>query len=413
MSSWITTLSPSSALEIHTAGTTSLAADPRVAASWFDSVGWPVIATVAGAAVGVVLAVLAGHAVRRLLRRWTTVQAAAHTGRIPMCFTLAVLGGEVGLHTTTSPAGWRDSVDHAVTVALIGGFTWLLVVVVIAVAELLLVRFRTDLDGDRQIRRIRTQITVLRRIASVALVVLGAGAALLTFPGARIAGAGVLTSAGLISIVAGLAAQSSLANMFAGIQLAFTDAIRVDDVVVVKDTWGRIDEITLTYVVVRVWDERNLILPSTYFTNTPFENWTRNNPSMLGTVELDLDWSVPVTELRDRTAEILSGTPLWDERVGSVQVTDAVGSFVRVRILVSARDSGTLFDLRCTVREELIHWLQTQHPQALPRVRVQPAPTGPAPRPTGAPGVPAQRTGGADLRKADRDGDLASLLGSG
>ncbi|MTD13316.1 mechanosensitive ion channel [Nakamurella sp. YIM 132087] len=227
-------------------------------------------------------------------------------------------------------------------------------------------------EGNRQIRRIRTQITLVRRIVVAALVVLGLGAALLTFPGARIAGAGVLTSAGLISIVAGLAAQSALANVFAGIQLAFTDAIRVDDVVVVEGRFGNIDEITLTYVVVRVWDERSLILPSTYFTTTPFENLTRQQAGMLGTVELDLDWTVPVDDVRARLREHLAGNSRWDERVGIVQVTDAVSSYVRVRILVSAADSPNLFDLRCDIREDLVLFLQQHHPAALPRLRVVP-----------------------------------------
>ena len=169
--------------------------------------------------------------------------------------------------------------------------------------------------------------------------------------------------------MAGLAVQSALVNVFAGVQLAFTDAIRVDDVVVVQKEWGRIEEITLTYVVVHIWDDRRLILPSTYFTTTPFENWTRRRSEVMGTVEFDLDWRAPVEAMRAELRPVLAGTELWDERVGILQVTDATSGFVRVRILVSAADSAALFDLRCLIREELVGFLQQHHPQALPHLR--------------------------------------------
>jgi hypothetical protein len=208
-----------------------------------------------------------------------------------------------------------------------------------------------------------------RRIGAALVVVLAAGSVMLTFPAIQALGAGLLASAGLISIVAGLAAQTSLVNVFAGIQLAFTDAIRVDDVVVVQKEWGRIEEITLTYVVVHIWDDRRLILPSTYFTTTPFENWTRRQSEVMGTVEFDLDWRAPVEDMRAELRTVLAGTDLWDERVGILQITDATGGFVRVRILVSAADSAALFDLRCLVREAMVSFLQQGHPEALPQQR--------------------------------------------
>ena len=174
-----------------------------------------------------------------------------------------------------------------------------------------------------------------------------------------------------MSIVAGLAAQSTLANVFAGIQLAFSDAIRVDDVVIVEKEWGRIEEITLTYVVVHIWDDRRLVLPSTHFTNTPFENWTRHSSELLGSVEFDLDWQASPSQMRDRLDLILAETPLWDGRTGVLQVTDAVGGFVRIRVLVSAIDAPSLFDLRCHVREQLVQWLHETDVAALPRTRIQ------------------------------------------
>jgi small-conductance mechanosensitive channel len=217
---------------------------------------------------------------------------------------------------------------------------------------------------------VRTQISLLRRLAVVVIGVLAAAAMLLTFPSARAAGASILASAGVISLVAGLAAQTSLANVFAGLQLALTDAIRVDDVVVVEEEWGRIEEITLTYVVVHIWDDRRMVLPSTYFTTTPIENWTRKESAVLGSVELDVDWSMPFDAMRAELDRLLADNALWDRRVGVLQVTDAVGSVIRVRALLSAQDAGALFDLRCQVRECLVAWLQREHGHGLPRVRL-------------------------------------------
>src|SRR5699024_10342390 len=195
-------------------------------------------------------------------------------------------------------------------------------------------------------------------------------AILLTFPGMRAFGASVLASAGIISVVAGLAAQTTLANTFAGMQLAFTDAIRVGDVVIVEEEYGRIEEITLTYVVVHIWDDRRLILPSTYFTATPFENWTRRGTDLLGTVSFDLDWRVPLGAMRAELRSLLAASELWDGRSGSLQVIDSTAGLIRPRVTISASDSGRLWDLQCYIREGLVEWLQSVAPEALPRTRV-------------------------------------------
>ncbi|HET9348062.1 MAG TPA: mechanosensitive ion channel domain-containing protein, partial [Arthrobacter sp.] len=272
---------------------------------------------------------------------------------------------------TTEDAEWRRSLDHALQIALIGSLAWLAIAVFLIIETMVLTRYRVDVADNRRARRLRTQVILARRIGVALIVIVALGIAMLTFPAIQALGAGLLASAGVISIVAGLAAQTSLVNVFAGIQLAFTDAIRVDDVVVVQKEWGRIEEITLTYVVVHIWDDRRMILPSTYFTTTPFENWTRRQSEVMGTVEFDLDWRAPVEDMRAELKKVLATTDLWDERVGILQITDATAGFVRVRILVSAADSATLFDLRCLIREELVLFLQQEHPTALPHVRLE------------------------------------------
>ncbi|MGY2064488.1 mechanosensitive ion channel family protein [Blastococcus sp. SYSU DS0619] len=345
---------------------------------------WQLFALLAAAALGAwLVGVLIGVLVRRLARTSVVAADLSRRGRTPLRTLLVLIAVTVVLDAAPEVGDWRDPVVRVLGLALIATVGWLVVVAVQVVADMALARYDVDVVDNRHARRVRTQIGLLRRLAIVLVAILTVAAMLLTFPTARAAGAGILASAGVISIVAGLAAQTSLANVFAGLQLAFTDAIRVDDVVVVEDEWGRIEEITLTYVVVHIWDDRRLVLPSTYFTTTPFENWTRKESAVLGSVELDVDWTVPFDEMRTELHRLLEdegdrGPELWDGRVGVLQVTDAVGSVVRARVLVSAQDAGTLFDLRCHVREQLVGWLQREHPAGLPRVRVEGTPAAPA-----------------------------------
>ncbi|SFE18594.1 Mechanosensitive ion channel [Blastococcus tunisiensis] len=345
---------------------------------------WQLVALLAVAALAAwLVGVLIGVLVRRLARTSVVAADLSRRGRAPLRTLLVLIAVTVVLDAGPALGGWRDPVVRVLGLALIATVGWLLAVAVQVAADMALARYDVDVVDNRHARRVRTQISLLRRLAIVLVVVLTIAAMLLTFPAARAAGAGILASAGVISIVAGLAAQTSLANVFAGLQLAFTDAIRVDDVVVVEDEWGRIEEITLTYVVVHIWDDRRLVLPSTYFTTTPFENWTRKESAVLGSVELDVDWTVPFDEMRTELHRLLEdeggrGPELWDGRVGVLQVTDAVGSVVRARVLVSAQDAGTLFDLRCHVREHLVGWLQREHPEGLPHVRVEGASIAPS-----------------------------------
>ena len=234
-------------------------------------------------------------------------------------------------------------------------------------------RIRQEKDGGVS-RKFETQAQVIRRLLQALVVLLGVCAALFTFDAARQAMTTVLASAGVVSVIAGLAAQQTLGNVFAGIQLAFTDAIRVGDVVVVgKDNVsGKVEEITLSYVVVRLPDERRLIVPSTYFTSNTFENWTRRAATQLGNVELKLDWTAPLTLIRSHVQQLLLATDLWDGRSWAVQVADSDETTMTVRIVVSAKDSGALWDLRCYLRENMIRWVVDEDPAIRPHTRVQP-----------------------------------------
>jgi small-conductance mechanosensitive channel len=265
-----------------------------------------------------------------------------------------------------------EAIQRIITVAVIACVTWLLIQASYAVTDVVLERLLL-IEGarNRRARRIRTQITLVRRFAAAAVIVIAIGAMLFSFPAVQALGAGLLASAGIVGVVAGIAAQSTLGNIFAGLQLAFSDALRLDDVIVVGGEWGRIEELSLTYVSLRLWDERRLILPVSYFTTHPFENWTREESRVLGSVHLRVDWSVPVDELRTELYHVLKEHPLWDQRDWVLQVTDITdGGLVELRALMSASDAPSAWDLRCDIREHLVSYIRVNHPQALPRLRV-------------------------------------------
>jgi small-conductance mechanosensitive channel len=271
---------------------------------------------------------------------------------------------------TIHPAGrWRAPTTHGLGLLLIASVAWLIASLSFVVEDAAVTRYPLDVANNRQARRVRTQAMVIRRLTVVVITVIAVGAMLMTFPTARTAGASLLASAGLAGAIAGLAAQSVLGNVFAGIQIAFTDSVRIDDVVVVEGEWGRVEDITLSYVVVHLWDDRRMVFPTSYFTTTPFQNWTRHEAAILGTVEFDVDWSVPVEDVRVELRRALESTELWDGRVSVLQVTDAINGSVRLRALVSAADAPTAWDLRCLVRERLVGWLREHAPGALPRLR--------------------------------------------
>ncbi|MGC9668142.1 mechanosensitive ion channel family protein [Planosporangium sp. 12N6] len=335
---------------------------------------WAIAAT-AGAAVIALAAVEVVHrAVRRLGRRSLLLTALTEHSHRPLQLTATLLAVQIAVQPTTAYAAdrpWRRILLHVLGLILIAATAWLVASLLLVLQDAALARFRMDVPDNRQARRIRTQVVMLRRITVAVVTVLAVGVMLMTFPSVRGVGATVLASAGVIGAVAALAAQSVLGNVFAGLQLAFSDAVRLDDVVVVEGEWGRIEEMTLSYVVVHIWDDRRLILPTSYFTTKPFQNWTRTQSAVLGTAEFDVDWSVPVQAVREEMRRMVEASDLWDGRVCVLQVTDATGGMVRLRALVSAANSGNLWDLRCLVREHLVAWVRDHRPTALPRLRAE------------------------------------------
>ena len=324
----------------------------------------------AAAGVGFVVSVLIGVVVRRAGRSSPHTMALSRRGRAPLRVSLSLLGLLVVLVARPGEESWRTLAVRVTSICLIASVAWLVGALAFWAEDSALLRYRDEGRDNRHARRVRTQVVLLRRLTVAAVVVLAAAAVLLTFPSARGVGASIVASAGVLGIVLGVAAQTTLSNAISGFQLVFSDAVRVDDVVVVEEEWGRVEDVSLTHVVVHLWDDRRLVLPCTYFTSTPYENWTRRESDVIGAVELDLDWTVPVEEVREELGRVVHGTDLWDGRVAVLQVTDATGSFVRLRALVSGADGPTVFDLRCHVRESLVAFLRREHPEALPRLRV-------------------------------------------
>jgi small-conductance mechanosensitive channel len=330
-------------------------------------------------AAAVIVAIIAVELVRRVLRsrlvgdRWSLAGPVVRRCTWPG-FATAVVATANAVYTPDMIGPRANGLlQHAFTLLLITCVTWLVIQAAYAVTDVVLDRLlHVQGDRNRRARRIRTQITLVRRISAAVIVIVALGAMLFTFPEVRALGAGLLASAGIAGVVAGIAAQSTLGNMLAGLQLAFSDAIRLDDVVVVENEWGRIEELTLTYVSLRLWDERRLILPVSYFTSNPFENWTRHESRILGSVYLRVDWSVPVEELRAELYRVLRDNPLWDQKDWTLQVTDVTpGGLVELRALMSAADSASAWDLRCDVREHLVTFVREKYPESIPRLRVE------------------------------------------
>jgi len=263
-------------------------------------------------------------------------------------------------------------VEHVLHICFILCMAWLLFAAVYAVEDILMRRYDISAADNLRARRVRTQMAVMRRLAIGFIGLLAIGLILYTFNHTRLwqYGAGLLASAGLASLALAAAAKSTVSNLLAGIQIAFTEPIRIDDVVIVEGQWGRIEEITAAYVVVCIWNLQRLIVPLSYFIDHPFQNWTRTSANLMGNFYIYADYTCPVEPLREELTRVLKSTPLWDGKVNVLQVTDLFQQTMQIRALMSAGDSSKLWDLRCLVREKMIDFLQKNYPQCLPKQRL-------------------------------------------
>ncbi len=281
---------------------------------------------------------------------------------------LAVLGV---LPFVPLPPVWVSPFRHFIGLVLVAACGWLGVGMMYVVEDVITARHALNIADNLSARRIRTQVEVLRQIVASLIILVTIAIMLMTFPSIRHLGESLFASAGLAALVAGLAARSTFTNLIAGIQIALTQPMRLDDVVIVEGEWGWIEEIRTTYVVVRIWDLRRLVVPLSYFIEKPFQNWTRQTSNLLGTVFLYTDYTVPVEEVRQQLHRVLEESGMWDGKVWGLQVTDATDHVMELRGLMSAPDGGKAWDLRCYVREKMIQYLQEKYPESLPKVRAE------------------------------------------
>ncbi len=369
---------------------------------------WPVlrwIIAAASAAVGALLVLLVANiALTRVGRRLPPVQQGWLRLRRPLGALLLSVALRIAFAQTAQPGTFRDVGMHVLLIAVIVSAVWLVARLVLAwlmhTQRRLVARMR---DDDRARRRVQTQMLLIRRVVNAVFVVIGGAMVLLTFPGVEQIGTTILASAGLLSVVLGIAAQSSLGNLFAGLQLAFTDAIRIGDIVEVDDTWATVEDITLSYVVVSIWTEQHKVLPSTYFTTTPFINWSRTGESVIGLIYFTLDWRVDMAGFRAEFERLVDASGLWDGRSRAVRVTDSTGDRLTVRAQVSTANTDDDWFLRCDVREGLATWLREHNPEALPLQRV--TLTEPVEPPITAPGLLHSARSDSEVPEGPAGGD--------
>ena len=339
--------------------------------NWLESLQSPyyeALIVLLSLAAGTLVAIVAFYLVKRAKKIYKIDENAIKGLRKPLFTVILLLSLGPALDYLQLHLSW---LDRSRQVLLIFAGAWLLVQFVALGRSALINQFDITAGDNLKARKVFTQVRVFERVAIVLIVVIALGLALMTFESIRQIGISLLTSAGIAGIIVGLAAQKLIGNILAGLQIAITQPIRIDDVVIVEGEWGRIEEITLTYVVVNIWDKRRLVVPSTYFIEKPFQNWTRTTSEILGTVFIHTDYRMPVDELRAELTSILSNTALWDGKVNVVQVTGCTQTTMEVRALVSAVNSGTAWDLRVLVREKLVEFLQKNYPEMLPRTRVE------------------------------------------
>ena len=314
------------------------------------------------------------HAVAyRLLSRFETgiEGAAARHSRAPLRLLLVLISILLLVPLVDIPASTKEVLARSIGLAIVAVFGWLAIALLSMAEDVMAERYPVTARDNYGARALQTRMKVLRSAGVVVVSVITLSVILMSFPSVRQLGVSLLASAGLLALVVGMAARPALENLIAGLQIALTQPIKLDDVVVVEGEWGRIEEITAAYVVVRIWDSRRLVVPLGYFISHPIENWTRRTSDILATVTVQVDYRVPVAEVRHELQALLEATPLWDKRVWNLQVTNASDAGVELRALMSARDSSDAWDLRCHIREELVRMLNQRWPDSLPRLRAE------------------------------------------
>ncbi|HEY1899022.1 MAG TPA: mechanosensitive ion channel domain-containing protein [Steroidobacteraceae bacterium] len=293
---------------------------------------------------------------------------------------VVVLGAILALPILDLPERYATFVSRGTSVLFIGAVAVILFQAVRVGEQELLRRYDIKATDNLRARKVYTQVRVIGRVIDVAIGLFTLASILMLFAEVRQLGASVLASAGVVGIIAGIAAQKTIGNLFAGFQIAMAQPMREDDVVVVEGEWGRIEEITLTYVVIHIWDDRRLVVPLSYFIEKPFANWTRTSSQIMGQVTLWVDYGFPVEEARAVLKEIIEGSRLWDRRFWNLQVVDSSEKSIQLRILATSADSSTSWDLRCEIREKFIARIRSRWPDTLPQLRLQPGAFGPAVR---------------------------------
>ncbi|MDP3170368.1 MAG: mechanosensitive ion channel, partial [Polaromonas sp.] len=327
------------------------------------------------AAIAVVLALVVHRVGSAVLQRITRAMPVASTVvghcKAPAQLLLPLIALQAVWQGAPDTLPLISGVRHANGLLLLTALTWLGLRAVRGVARGVTDLHPVDVEDNLQARRIHTQARMLARAAMFVILLAGLALMLMTFPGARQFGASLLASAGVVGLVVGIAARPIFSNLIAGLQIALAQPIRIDDVLVVEGEWGRVEEITGTYVVLRIWDERRLIIPLQWFIEHPFQNWTRNSSSIIGTVFLWVDYRMPIAPLRAEAQRLCEASPDWDQRLCKLQVTEAGEGSIQLRLLVTSASSGRNWDLRCHVREGLVDFMQRDYPQHLPLLRAE------------------------------------------
>lgn len=338
---------------------------------WIDFSPW--INPAVAAAIGVLAALVAHRVgrvvVRRVVRNSVVLIRVVERCDRPLQFVLPLMATQMVWQGAPDELPRLGAVQHVNALLLIATLSWLAMRAVRGAADGIITLHPADVEDNLQARRVQTQTRVISRILMGVLMVAGLAFMLMTFPGARQFGTSLLASAGVVGLVAGIAAKSVFSNLIAGLQIALSQPLRIDDVLIVQGEFGRVEEINGSYVVLRLWDQRRLIVPLQWFIENPFENWTRRSAEILGTVSLWVDYTLPLGPLRAEAQRLCEASPAWDRGLCTVQVTDASERCMQIRVLVSAASSDQAWNLRCALREGLIDFIRREHPQALPRVR--------------------------------------------